>query len=527
MPSDASIYSMIRPQAQQPGPLDQYTQGLQLRHLMDSSELSGLQREQLKRTMSQDEAVQNVFSRLQPGQKLEDLLPDVMRASPKAGIDLQGKILANQKAQGDIAHTAAQTGDINAGHISGAFAAIAKANGSDQGIAAARDILAGVMGPEKATATLAPLLNIPPELRLAYAVGQAGAHKVGQEAIKMFFPAAHLADAGGTITPVSTSTIPGGPAAGSAIPGGVPIVKTQTPDSVAAQASAAAGRAQAERHFNVNKDIETVKADPFGILGLNKKAPASVAEGAGLSGDEYLKTLAPGIASQVKALAEGKLAITPRTLQSPQGAALLQMAMQYEPGTDQTTFTSRNATSRDAATGALAKSSNALNTVAGHMAELADSADKLNNTRFPWANKVKNWASQATGNPEVNAFNLNLMGVADELERAYRGAGGSAGQIEQWKTTLGDASSPDQFKAVLAKGADMLQSKLDANQAQIDQGMKSTKHGIKAITPKAEAAFARLRGTQAPTGTARDVPQSGAPSTADIDAELRRRGVIK
>jgi hypothetical protein len=55
MPADASIYSLIRPTQQQPGPLDNFGQVLQLRHLMDASSLNDLQRKQLERNISDEE----------------------------------------------------------------------------------------------------------------------------------------------------------------------------------------------------------------------------------------------------------------------------------------------------------------------------------------------------------------------------------------------------------------------------------------------------------------------------------------
>ena len=250
-----------------------------------------------------------------------------------------------------------------------------------------------------------------------------------------------------------------------------------------------------------SRKVEIVKADPFGTLGLNKN-PVAAGAGGGLSGEEYLATLAPGVAAQVKAMSEGRTAITPMTIRTPQGQALLQMAMQYEPGTDQTTYIKRAATAKDAASGKLATSNNALNTVAGHLAALADSADALHNTSFPWVNKVKNFVSSAAGNPQVKEFNLNLNGVADELERAYRGAGGSEGSIKLWRENLGDANSPEQFKGVLSKGAEMLQSKLEANQEQYSQGMSGKVGAYRTITPKAAAALAKLRGTTANDGQA-------------------------
>ncbi len=226
--------------------------------------------------------------------KLKELLYGAGLVKP--AMAAEAAALDSAKKRGDIAHTAAQTGEIGAGHIAGAFAALAQAGGSDAGVSAARDILAATVGPEMATAALAPLLKMPPELRLAYAVQQAGAHKTGQEAIKLFFPAAHMQDFGGTVAPVSTSTIPGGPAPGTVIPGAKPIVKTQTPDSVASTASAAASRAQAERHFQAGQDAPQYMETDAGIIALPKKPAAGPIVGrtvAGPGGEVLGKPLKP------------------------------------------------------------------------------------------------------------------------------------------------------------------------------------------------------------------------------------------
>lgn len=274
---------------------------------------------------------------------------------------------------------------------------------------------------------------------------------------------------------------------------------TQENLAQAGAARAAAGASTAHAGL-LRAETEAVpfKTDPLGTLGFNKAVPAAKASAALAGGDEYLATLPPGVAAQVKAMADGKLAITPQTLRTPQGQALLQMAMQYEPGTDQTTYISRAATARDAASGKLANSNNALNTVAGHLQGLSESADALNNTRFPWWNTFKNAVASNSGEPQVKTFNLNLQGVVSELERAYRGAGGSEGDINKWRATLGDSNSPQQFKEVLAKGAEMLQSKLEANHEQYVQGMRGRPGEHQTITPKARAALDKLRGVSAP-----------------------------
>ena len=56
MASDASIYGMIRPQAQVQGPLDTYAQGMQLKALIGQGDLQDLQRRQLERGIADEES---------------------------------------------------------------------------------------------------------------------------------------------------------------------------------------------------------------------------------------------------------------------------------------------------------------------------------------------------------------------------------------------------------------------------------------------------------------------------------------
>lgn len=483
MPVDASIILGNAPRrVELQDPLEQYGKSLTLRNLMQQGDINTLHYEKGQREASAEKRLEALFAN-NPNATPED----VMAIDPQRGMAYKKLVLEGEAKRSEIDKNKAET--------------VGKA------VAAHRDQLVNVTDPQSAAQWIASAYQDPILSPIVSRTGtlQDAIKKIPQDPaafdewrkqsalgatkfIEMNKPHVTTQDLGGTSQVVATPGLGGAPSVLSSTP------KTITPGDAA------------------HLDMERKKADPFGILGINKNpSPAATAQ-AGLSGEEYLKTLPPGVSSQVKALAEGKLAITPRTLQSPQGAALLQMAMQYEPGTDQTTYISRAATAKDAASGKIATSNNALNTVAGHLAGLGDAAEKLDNTSFPWVNKLKNAVANARGQPQVNAFNLNLMGVADELERAYRGAGGSAGEIENWKKTLGDSSSPEQFKGALAKGAEMLQSKIEANQAQIDQGMRSTTHGIKALTPKAEAAFAKLRGEPA------KAKEAEAPKPQSFDA---------
>ena len=97
MPADPSIYGLIQ-QPRFQSPLDSFAKAQSIRGMLGGQELQELQLAQLRQQASEDAAVREAYSRLQPGQDIETLLPDVMRASPKAGLGLQKNITDNKQA---------------------------------------------------------------------------------------------------------------------------------------------------------------------------------------------------------------------------------------------------------------------------------------------------------------------------------------------------------------------------------------------------------------------------------------------
>lgn len=495
MPIDPSIILGVKPpeiSMQQADPLEQANKALSIKALLGQSNLQGLQYQEAERSADANQRIRALFAT-----NPKATSADVMGLDVKTGLAMKKAEQEQALHQSTISKNNAETGNINAGRVAGVWSTLAAGDGSDQAVMEAAKKIAQMDGPENAKAMSEHLLQIPQADRLKVFASQMMQHKVGQDAAKILFPAAHMQNLGGTVAPVSTSTMPGA-TPGSVIPGGTVTPLTLTPGEVQTGSHQKVMEGQGAQRLGIerqNLDVNRVRADPMGVLGINKNPSQAAVSSSGLSGDEYLKTLPPGVAAQVKAISEGKLQISPMTSRSPQGAALIQMAMQYEPGTDQTVYMSRASTAKDAASGKLSVSNNALNTLAGHLAGLSDSADKLNNTSFPWVNQLKNFAATKSGNSAQNTFKLNVQAVAEEFERAYRGAGGDMESIRSWKQTLDDSSSPQQFKDAMAKGAELLQSKLEANQAQYTQGMHGKVGDYNSITPKAAAAFSKLRGT--------------------------------
>jgi hypothetical protein len=185
----------------------------------------------------------------------------------------------------------------------------------------------------------------------------------------------------------------------------------------------------------------------------------------GLHGDQFLASLPPQIAGIVKAMVEGRQAPPAgAALRAPQIQQLLMLANQYDPSFDATTWGARASMAKDYGDqGPIGKSNLAINTVIGHLGDLKKSADALNNTSITPLNAVVNSVEGAFGDPRYKAFEANAGAVAKELERAYRGTGGSQSDIDAMKGELASSGSPQQMTAVIQKYVDLLQSKIEAN----------------------------------------------------------------
>lgn len=241
----------------------------------------------------------------------------------------------------------------------------------------------------------------------------------------------------------------------------------------------------------VNEREQTVNGKP-----LSQLQTAQNASGIGdtnLTGDAYLASLPPAIQSQVKGIVEGR--ISPPSgfaLKSPQIQALLRAAAQYEPGFDLTKWSARVATTKDFASGQAAKNVTSLNTVVGHLADLKEKADALDNYAIPTVNSVKNVFNSETGDPRVNNFNLARNAVADELAKVFKGSGISDHEIAQWKGTLNASQSPDQLKGAVKTAIGLMESRLYALNDQRDRGMNTSSQPRDLLTDKSKAALAKI-----------------------------------
>jgi hypothetical protein len=221
---------------------------------------------------------------------------------------------------------------------------------------------------------------------------------------------------------------------------------------------------------------------------------ANPADGSGIHGEDFLKSLPADKAQMVKALAEGRMQFPSGfALRSPQWTQMLQWVGEYDPSFDAANYGSRASTRKAFTSGKEGAQVNALNTVVGHLNAISEAADALGNSSIPMLNQAKNWLGAQTGNPNIAKFKAIRNSVADELVRVWRQAGGSEKDIEARLKDLDAANSPEQLHGVIATLTDLLGSKVESLQTQYRQGMGTIAGGLDLLTPESQRTIDRLR----------------------------------
>lgn len=246
----------------------------------------------------------------------------------------------------------------------------------------------------------------------------------------------------------------------------------------------------------------------------------------GVTGDEYLKTLDPSYAAQVKAYADGRMAFPAGfALKAPYFQKMMRDVGQYDQTFDATNYNNRAKTRADASTGVMAKSNNAINTVIQHVGNLSDKVDALDTVSgFPGATLVNtaiNAVERSSGKTNITDFNNTKGHVAEELVRAWRGVGGNESDIARSLTDLDAANTKEQLHSVLYNITDLLHGKLLANESQYRQGMgrAADVNAPQFVNPGAQETLHRVavkvgKAVPGQGPQSQDAPQSGIPDGA-------------
>lgn len=234
---------------------------------------------------------------------------------------------------------------------------------------------------------------------------------------------------------------------------------------------------------------------PPGMQQQAQNSAPNQAMQAGLHGNDFLSTLDPGDANQVKALSEGREQWpTGAALRNPRTMQLLSWVNQYDPTASATRYQTRLAQDK----GPQSQNSVAINQAIGHMGHLAEAINGLNNTGyFPGiANPVANAVGgTVSGNMEarIKQFDTARDAVASELMKVFRGQGASEHEVQEWRKNLARDGSPQAQFASLQEAARLMQSRIDANNQQWSQVMGNLAPPRPFVQPQAAAALETIK----------------------------------
>lgn len=237
-----------------------------------------------------------------------------------------------------------------------------------------------------------------------------------------------------------------------------------------------------------------------------------------LHGEDYLSTLPPRIASQVKALAAGRTQFPGGfALKSPYWQQIISAVSQYDPNFDAVNYNARANTRKDFTSGKSADNITSLNTAMAHLDTLKGNYRKLDNSNIPALNYVANGVLSSIGNTNKQMAMTNVgadtEAVSHELAKVFRAQGMSEGEVNAWKEKMGTSAGPAQSTALINSALDLMNGRLSALGERYNQGMGTTSDPIQLLSPDAQKAYNRLKGI-AESKTDQGVLDPNAPSTS-------------
>ena len=220
--------------------------------------------------------------------------------------------------------------------------------------------------------------------------------------------------------------------------------------------------------------------------------------GGNLTGDQFLNSLDQSRAAQIKALAEGRMAMPAGfALKSPYWQGMLRDLAQYNPAYDATLYQRRQQTSAAFSKGQQGNAVRAVNQALYHMGTLSDAIDKLDNFNgmLTPLNLLVNPAEKATGDVRQGNFEQAANAVSNELRKVFTtSGGGSLQELEHWRQSMPVNGSHEQQTAYLKQGAQLLNGALNALNAQYQKGMGPDATIMDLISPAAKHTLQQISG---------------------------------
>lgn len=256
-----------------------------------------------------------------------------------------------------------------------------------------------------------------------------------------------------------------------------------------------------------------------------KAASTDVPGDTTLQGSAYLGTVPDqNIRNKAQALLDGRAPFPTVTSRTPTDVATaLRVAQQADPSYSAATAHVRTKTAQAySAAGDQGKVLQSIGTASGHIADLKQAYDALNNTGFSPLNYLGNQTNALGNGPEGTAlakFNTALNAVAPELAKISAGTSVvPEGEISKRRGAFSPDMPPNQFNAAITEAASLIKSRSDNL---IDAYQQTMGGNLPATAPKfSDKTLKNFKDLGVDLGGSE---QSASP-TNPIAAELARRG---
>jgi hypothetical protein len=253
-----------------------------------------------------------------------------------------------------------------------------------------------------------------------------------------------------------------------------------------------------------------------------------------LTGDAYLSTLDKPTGAMVKALAEGRKSFpSGAALKAPYWQNMLAHVSNYDPGFDETNYTSRSATRKDFSIGTAGKNIRALNTAIGHLGQLYGQIGDTASHEFSvagipipgatLANAAENAYLTSAGRPGPKTYASTTSALSGELTAVYRGAGGAEADIQRYINELSPNASEAQKKATIKNIAGLLNSRLEALQDQYQKGMGVGGKDYQFLDDKAQSVLGAINGGPPGAPPSPGGGGDGPPGTSSLSPDQQSR----
>ena len=477
MPVDASIYGQIQ-QPKVTSPMDALLHAYQLQ----DAQLGSQQKQQ---AFADEQAYRQAAQ--QAGGDMNALYKLLSSSNPTKALELQKKMLEQQKTQAEVSHLGAQSGKLLSENDALKMAQhrdqLTNVNTPEDALAwAQQGVSQGIMKPEQyqmAQASIQQAAQSPQAFQDWKQKNALGMTKF----IELNKPTVHVQNLGGTSQVVSTPGLGGA----ANVLSNTPI--TQSADSVASNARALQiaqmqdARARATNAATIAKDLQIAGITPDGKVDANTEKTA-------------------------QAIASGQLpAPTGMALLNPKNQRILGRVMEINPSYDFTEVAAKKKAATDFTSGTLGNSMRSFAVAGQHLDQLGQLVDAMNNGNMNIVNKIGNAYSTQTGNPAPTNFEAAKDIVSKEVVKAIVAGGGGVTERQELSHLMENARSPAQLKGIISQYRNLMGAQHDA----LLQQRRAA--GLKDETlPKYQDA-----------NGSPNTPASGVPAMSAIDAEIARR----